>query len=173
MPLRARTPQVLSGGVMLRASLFPRVRVRLQSMLNGYLRVPELTTQQGVDRYLVPSTWGNDAGLVGALTLAARAKHDAAGGGAGADALSWAGGGGRGRSTATAAVLAVAAAAAVGATAAVLRAGGPGALPGAARAAAKAAGAAVVAAAAAATAATSEAVGRAGEGLLKAAAALK
>ena len=64
---------VLSGGVMLRASLFPRVRERMQKLLNGYVQCPEITTPAGVAAYVTPSTWGNDAGLVGALTLAAKA----------------------------------------------------------------------------------------------------
>ena len=58
---------VLSGGVMKRATLFPKVRAAMQRNLNGYLQLPQLTTQAGVDAYVGPSAWGNNAGLVGAL----------------------------------------------------------------------------------------------------------
>jgi len=61
---------VLSGGVMLRTSLFPKVRAQMQSLLNGYIRSDRILTPAGVEAYIVPSTWGNAAGVVGALTLA-------------------------------------------------------------------------------------------------------
>jgi len=61
---------VLSGGVMLRASLFPKVRAQMQKLLNGYLQVPQLLSPAGIEGYIGPSTWGNSAGMVGALTLA-------------------------------------------------------------------------------------------------------
>jgi len=64
---------ILSGGVMQRQSLFPRVRREMQRLLNGYLKLDALTTPKGIERYLGPSTWGNRAGMVGALTLAQRA----------------------------------------------------------------------------------------------------
>jgi len=64
---------VLSGGVMQRASLFPRVRREMQRLLNGYIQVEALLTDEGVAQYVTPSTWGNRAGMVGALTLAKRA----------------------------------------------------------------------------------------------------
>lgn len=56
---------VLSGGVMQRASLFPKIRSNLLRFLNGY--IPVLVA---ADDYIVPSAWGNDAGIVGALFLA-------------------------------------------------------------------------------------------------------
>jgi len=64
---------ILSGGVMQRQCLFPRVRREMQRLLNGYLKLDALTTTDGIERYLGPSTWGNRAGMVGALTLAQRA----------------------------------------------------------------------------------------------------
>lgn len=73
---------VLSGGVMLRASLFPMVRERMQAHLNGYIQSEALTTPKGVERFVGPSTWGNSAGVVGALTLAQAALEKAAHGGA-------------------------------------------------------------------------------------------
>uniref|UniRef100_A0A7S0P2Y6 fructokinase n=1 Tax=Calcidiscus leptoporus TaxID=127549 RepID=A0A7S0P2Y6_9EUKA len=68
---------VMSGGVMLRKSLFPRIRAATQQHLNGYLQLPQLTTQAGIDKFIVPSAWGNDAGLMGALTLAQLAHEKA------------------------------------------------------------------------------------------------
>jgi len=64
---------ILSGGVMQRQSLFPLVRREMQRLLNGYLKIDALTTAEGIQQYLGPSTWGNRAGMVGALTLAQRA----------------------------------------------------------------------------------------------------
>jgi len=64
---------VLSGGVMLRKSLFPKIRARMVAMLNGYIPVgPCLDADKAAD-LVVPSRWGNNAGIVGALTLAADA----------------------------------------------------------------------------------------------------
>lgn len=62
---------VLSGGVMQRAALFPRVRERMRGMLNGYIAMAEVSSPEGAEKYITPSAWGNDAGLVGALSLAA------------------------------------------------------------------------------------------------------
>jgi len=70
---------VLSGGVMQRASLFPRVRTRMQALLNGYIQLPQITDPAGLQAYVTPSTWGNHAGLVGALSLAALARKRPAG----------------------------------------------------------------------------------------------
>ena len=70
---------VLSGGVMLRKTLFPKVRAKMQSLLNGYLQVDSIVTAKGVEAYVCPSTWGNSAGMVGALTLA-QAALDQGGG---------------------------------------------------------------------------------------------
>ncbi|KAH8085562.1 hypothetical protein JL720_7549 [Aureococcus anophagefferens] len=58
---------VLSGGVMLRASLFPKIRAKMVKMLNGY--IPPLDAQAACS-VVVKSRWGNNAGIVGALTLA-------------------------------------------------------------------------------------------------------
>jgi len=68
---------VLSGGVMLRKTLFPKIRKAMQAQLNGYIQMPQLTSQQGIDEFIAPSHWGNTAGLVGALTLAHEALKDA------------------------------------------------------------------------------------------------
>ena len=97
---------VLSGGVMQRTSLFPRIRTATQvatttaaaahapcpraraatqGHLSGYIDVPAVTTQRGIDALIGPSEWGNNAGLIGALTLAELAgQDDQAGAGASA-----------------------------------------------------------------------------------------
>ena len=64
---------ILSGGIMQRSSLWPKLRARTQAMLNGYIASDELTTTEGIESYISPSTWGNQAGMVGALTLAQHA----------------------------------------------------------------------------------------------------
>jgi fructokinase len=48
--------------------LMPRIRTRVQAMLNGYLDVPAITEQ--IDTYIVPPGLGSDAGVLGALALA-------------------------------------------------------------------------------------------------------
>lgn len=67
---------VLSGGVMLRPCLFPKVRAKTQALLNGYIQAPQLLTADGIAAYVCPSKWGNAAGMVGALTLAQKALKD-------------------------------------------------------------------------------------------------
>jgi fructokinase len=62
---------VLSGGVMLRKTLFPSVRANMQKHLNGYLQLPAVL--DAVDTFIVPSKHGNKAGMVGAMTLALQA----------------------------------------------------------------------------------------------------
>lgn len=68
---------VLSGGVMLRASLFPKVRRATREILDGYIAHPRVLTDgpEGIDGYIVPSVRGNDAGLYGAIALAAEAAR--------------------------------------------------------------------------------------------------
>ena len=71
---------VLSGGVMLRPCLFPKVRAKTQALLNGYIQAPQLITPEGLAGYIAPSKWGNAAGMVGALTLAQSALSTSKGG---------------------------------------------------------------------------------------------
>lgn len=66
---------VLSGGVMLRPCLFPKVRTKTQQLLNGYVQAPQILSPAGITAYIGPSKWGNAAGMVGALTLAQNALH--------------------------------------------------------------------------------------------------
>ncbi len=62
---------ILGGGVMQQAGLFDRIRGELSSVLNGYIRMPQVLTE--MDRYVVPPGLGDRAGVLGALALAERA----------------------------------------------------------------------------------------------------
>ena len=59
---------ILGGGVMERSSLFAKIHRELQSLLNGYIQAPQITTH--IDRYVVPPAFGPRAGLIGAMALA-------------------------------------------------------------------------------------------------------
>lgn len=56
---------ILSGGVMQRDSLFPKIRRKVVKMLNGYIPVKRLQDED----FITPSQWGNRAGIIGALAL--------------------------------------------------------------------------------------------------------
>jgi fructokinase len=58
----------MGGGVMNAAGLLPLIRDRLVSLLNEYVRAPEITRH--VDRYVVAPALGGRAGVLGALALA-------------------------------------------------------------------------------------------------------
>ena len=73
---------VLSGGVMQRAMLFPKVRKAMQANLNGYIQLPAVL-DPGVDNFIVPSSHSNKAGMVGAMTLAVEALKRKRGGASG------------------------------------------------------------------------------------------
>jgi len=62
---------VLGGGVMQQQHLFPLIRKELSRLLNGYIRVTELT--RDIDNYVVPANLGGRAGIAGALVLAEKA----------------------------------------------------------------------------------------------------
>lgn len=59
---------VIGGGVMQRRQLLPMVRPRVQQLLNGYLRSPQIV--EGIEEYIVAPTLGNRAGVLGAIALA-------------------------------------------------------------------------------------------------------
>jgi len=61
---------VIGGGVAKQPALLPQVRRRLRELLAGYLRVPELTEPDAIDRYVVAPRLGDQAGVIGALELA-------------------------------------------------------------------------------------------------------
>jgi fructokinase len=52
----------VGGGVMRQAHLFPRIRAKVLALLNGYIQAPDI----------VPPVLGGDAGVLGAIALAAR-----------------------------------------------------------------------------------------------------
>ena len=62
---------ILGGGVMGQAHLFPLVRAKVQDLLNGYVRSPQILDE--IDAYIVPPGLGSRAGVLGAIALAADA----------------------------------------------------------------------------------------------------
>eukprot|EP00903_Cladosiphon_okamuranus_P013672 g12733.t1 len=76
---------VLSGGVMNRTLLYGKVRKWTRELLNGYIDHPAVTTD-AIDEYIIPSSFGQNAGMVGSLTLAHIAYEEAGGRGKGAGA---------------------------------------------------------------------------------------
>ncbi len=62
---------IMGGGVMSQEHLFPRIRKRVQRLLNGYIQHEALRSE--IDSYIVPPGLGSRAGVLGALALAARA----------------------------------------------------------------------------------------------------
>jgi fructokinase len=68
---------VLGGGVMAQPALLPRVRAELTGLLNGYVQSPAVVER--MDEYVVAPVLGDQAGVAGALVLAAqRAGNDRA-----------------------------------------------------------------------------------------------
>jgi fructokinase len=70
---------IVGGGVARQPSLLPLARRRLRELLAGYLRAPELTDPEAVDRFIVPPRLGGNAGVIGAIELARDAESAAAG----------------------------------------------------------------------------------------------
>jgi fructokinase len=65
---------ILGGGVMEQSHLFPRIRKKVQKMINEYIQLPEIQTD--IDGYIVPPKLGNRAGILGAIALAEDALRD-------------------------------------------------------------------------------------------------
>ena len=66
---------VLGGGVMNRTILFEKIRSKYTEHLNGYLDLKQISSKEGMEKYIAPSIWaesdgGVGPGLVGALALA-------------------------------------------------------------------------------------------------------
>jgi len=59
---------VLGGGVMHQMHLFPMIRERVQTILNGYVRHPAVLDE--IDAYIVPPGLGDQAGVLGGIALA-------------------------------------------------------------------------------------------------------
>jgi fructokinase len=66
---------ILGGGVMQRLFLFPMIRSGVRELLNGYIQSPALVDQIGA--YIVPPALGSQAGVLGAIALAIRARENA------------------------------------------------------------------------------------------------
>ncbi len=65
---------VLGGGVMQQPQLLPKVRSRVQALLNGYVQSPQIT--QDIDNYIVAPHLGSRAGVLGAIALARQAAGE-------------------------------------------------------------------------------------------------
>lgn len=59
---------IMGGGVMRQKQLFPLIRERVLNILNGYIKVPQISKY--IDDYIVPPDLGSKAGILGALALA-------------------------------------------------------------------------------------------------------
>jgi len=65
---------IFGGGVMTRDFLYPKIRKNLKKMLSGYAHDVALND---MDRYIIPTALGGDAGITGALALARRVYLEA------------------------------------------------------------------------------------------------
>ena len=63
---------LLGGGVMQQPHLFKLIRSEFGRLLNGYVR--HRSVLQGLDEFIRPPQLGNQAGILGALVLAGRAR---------------------------------------------------------------------------------------------------
>jgi len=59
---------IMGGGVMEHLFLFPMIRKNVQTILNGYVRVPHLAEE--IDAFIVPPALGNRSGVLGAIAMA-------------------------------------------------------------------------------------------------------
>lgn len=75
---------IMGGGVMQQSHLFPLVRNKVQSMLNGYIQSAAILDD--IDSYIVPPVLGGRAGVLGAIALAELAVESATGTSVGASA---------------------------------------------------------------------------------------
>jgi fructokinase len=62
---------LLGGGVMKQAHLFPLIRAKVQTLLNGYVQSPNILEK--IEAYIVPPGLGSLAGVCGAIALARQA----------------------------------------------------------------------------------------------------
>ena len=61
---------IIGGGVAKQPGLLPLARRRVRELLAGYLRAPELTEPDAIERYIVPPGLGDSSGVIGAIELA-------------------------------------------------------------------------------------------------------
>ncbi len=59
---------ILGGGVMNQTQLFPLIHKHVRHLLNGYVSTPQI--MENIDSYIVPTSFGNDTGLLGTIALA-------------------------------------------------------------------------------------------------------
>jgi len=57
---------------MNRTCLFPLIRSKIREIISGYIAAPQLS-EEGINSYIVPASFGADTGVQGALELARRA----------------------------------------------------------------------------------------------------
>jgi hypothetical protein len=69
--------------VLQRRALVSKIRVHVKAQLGGYVKHDMVNTRAGLRELIVSSRRGNDAGVVGALTLAKGAAEKARGRGGG------------------------------------------------------------------------------------------
>ncbi len=62
---------ILGGSVMQQEQLFPLIRNEVQKLLNGYINLPPVTDD--INNYIIPASFGNNTGILGALALAKNA----------------------------------------------------------------------------------------------------
>lgn len=59
---------IMGGGVMQQAHLFPLIRTKVQTLLNGYIQSAAIL--EDIDSYIVPPALGSRSGVLGAIALA-------------------------------------------------------------------------------------------------------
>ena len=59
---------IMGGGVMKQMHLFPKIRAKVKTLLNGYIQKPQITEM--IDEYIIPPALGDRAGVLGAIALA-------------------------------------------------------------------------------------------------------
>lgn len=65
---------ILGGGVSQQPQVMQLVRRKVQARLNGYVQSPQILEQ--IDQYIVHPGLGNQAGVLGAIALAAQALQN-------------------------------------------------------------------------------------------------
>ena len=66
---------IVGGGVMHQVHLFPRLRGKVQELLNGYIQSDTILNH--IDRYIMPPELGDRAGVLGTIALAQEAAGQA------------------------------------------------------------------------------------------------
>ncbi len=64
---------IIGGGVMEQIHLFPSIRKKVGTMINGYIQSPAILNN--IDNFIVPPDLGKRAGVLGALALAMLTKE--------------------------------------------------------------------------------------------------